>query len=386
MTTGVTGSGDPFEASDADAPRPAPLPASRVFPCTGCGASLRFDPGVGALVCSNCGTRNEVPVDPIAATAALEELDYLTFLRDQAGNEPELDRQYVTCPQCGAETTLEAGVVADACAFCAMPLVSVAAHHGRRIRPRGVVPFAIDHARARETFRRWIGGLWFAPNALKASVRNVDAIRGVYLPCWTFDARTTTEYTGQRGIDRHVQETTRHAQGETVVVTRTITDWYPASGVVHVAFDDELVPASRSIPEGLAGVLQGWDIGTLRPFADEYTAGFTMEAYQLGLEPAFDLAKTAFAGRIEGAIRADIGGNHQRVHDTRTHYDGVTFKHILLPAWICSYRFRDRPWQVVVNGQNGDIRGDRPWSPWKIGFLVLVIAMVVAIVAILNGQ
>ena len=317
---------------------------------------------------------------------AAEELDYLQHLRQQIGDEPEIAPQLVTCPQCGAETRLADDVVADACAFCATPLVSVAAHAGRQIRPRGIVPFEVDRKAAQTRFREWISGLWFAPNALAQTVRSADGARGVYLPCWTFDARTTSAYEGSRGIDRLVQEQRRDANGRTVTVTRTVTDWYPTSGEVFVAFDDTLVPASRSIPPKLAEVLADWDVSALAPYADEYVAGFTVEAYQLGLEPAFEQAKNQFQSAIEAAIHADIGGNHQRISSSQTRYDSVTFKHILLPAWICSYRFRDRAWRVVVHGQTGAVKGDRPYSPWKLAFAVLVALAMMAILALLNAE
>jgi LSD1 subclass zinc finger protein len=358
---------------------------ARVFPCTNCGASLRFDPGVGSLRCSSCGTVNDRPaVSESEQAAAQEELDYVAHLARQERAEEEVAGLLVTCPQCGATTQFDPHVVAAVCAFCATPLVSVTAHAGRQIRPRGLVPFTLTPAAAQELFRKWIDGRWFAPNALKRTVRSVQGVRGVYIPCWTFDARTTSRYVGQRGIDRIVSDTRRDANGNTVVVSRTVTDWYPASGTVQVAFDDTLVPASSSIPEHLATVLHGWDISGMVPAADEYVAGFTVEAYQLGLQPAFEQAKSIFGEGIIAAVRQDIGGSQQRVHDVSTRYDDVTFKHILLPVWICSYLFHDKSWRVVVNGQTGEVKGDRPWSAWKIAFAVIAALLVVAVLLLLN--
>jgi len=370
-----------------DSSFPASASAARVFPCTACGASLRFAPSVGRLTCPSCGTVNEPPaVDEQTRAETHEELDYLAHLHQQVGNEPEISPQLVDCPQCGAQTQFDPHVVAAVCAFCATPLVSVAAHAERRIRPRAVVPFALEPKGAQEVFRKWIAGRWFAPNALKDTVKAVQGVRGVYLPCWTFDARTTSQYTGQRGVDRIVRETRRDAQGNNVVVTRTETDWYFASGTVFQAFDDTLVPASRSIPAHLATVLQDWDVSGMQPFSDDYVAGFTVEAYQVALEPAFVEAKAVFDAAIDRAVRADIGGNHQRVLSVSTRYDDVTFKHILLPAWICSYQFHGKTWRVVVNGQTGAVKGDRPWSAWKIGFAVLGVVIVGTIVAWLSQQ
>jgi hypothetical protein len=35
---------------------------------------------------------------------------------------------------------------------------------------------------------------------------------------------------------------------------------------------------------------------------------------------------------------------------------------------------------VVVNGQTGKVKGDRPWSAWKIAGAVLAVAIVAAII------
>ena len=365
-------------------PTPSAPPGVRVFPCRACGASLRFAPSVGRLACPTCGTVNEPPaVDVAAQQATHEELDYVAHLRQQVGNEPQISPQVVSCPQCGAQTQFDANVVASVCAFCATPL-SVTGRTERRIRPRAVVPFKLEPKGAQEVFRKWIAGRWFAPNALKETVKAVNGVRGVYLPCWTFDARTTSDYQGQRGIDRIVQERRRDAQGNTVVVNHTVTDWYPVSGTVSLSFDDTLVPASHSIPANLTSVLTDWDVSGMQPYSDDFVAGFTVEAYQVGLEPAFAEAKNIFDAAIGDAIRRDIGGNHQRILGIATRYDNVTFKHILLPVWICSYQFKGRSWRVVVNGQTGAVKGDRPWSAWKIGFAVLAALAVAATVYLLQ--
>ena len=47
------------------------------------------------------------------------------------------------------------------------------------------------------------------------------------------------------------------------------------------------------------------------------------------------------------------------------------FKHILLPIWLASYRYQDKVYRFLVNGQSGEVQGERPWSVWKITFAVL---------------
>ena len=354
--------------------------AARVFACTNCGAALRFAPGVGTLTCSTCGTQNALATfDESAVAKAHEELDYRTAIQLAQGNEAAIDAQIVECPQCGAQTRFDPNVVASACAFCVTPMVSAKAHTGRQIRPSAIVPFKLETAAAQDFFRQWIGGRWFAPNALKKTVNQVEGVRGVYLPCWTFDAETSSRYEGQRGMHRQVQERVSDGKGGTITQTRIVTDWYYTNGDVDVAFNDTLVLASSSIPEHLADVLANWDVSHLVPFTDDFVAGFTVEAYQLALEPAFGKAQEIFRPQIERAAERDIGGDEQRVTSVETQYGNVAFKHILLPVWICSYKFANKSWRVVVNGQTGAVKGDRPWSPWKIGLAVVAALTVILI-------
>jgi hypothetical protein len=37
-----------------------------------------------------------------------------------------------------------------------------------------------------------------------------------------------------------------------------------------------------------------------------------------------------------------------------------SFKLILLPIWVGSYRYQDEDYKVVVNGQTGTVRAERP--------------------------
>ncbi len=85
------------------------------------------------------------------------------------------------------------------------------------------------------------------------------------------------------------------------------------------------------------------------PGAD-YAAGFTVEAYQLGLSPAFEQARECFEQRIEAAVRRDIGGDDQRVRSVHSSFSEIRFRHVLLPVCIYSYAWQQKVLQVVING------------------------------------
>ena len=75
------------------------------------------------------------------------------------------------------------------------------------------------------------------------------------------------------------------------------------------------------------------------------------------------------AGVIEGDVRHDIGGDVQRIDSINTDYSAETFKHILLPVWMAAYKYGGKSYRFLVNGQTGEVQGERPYSWWKICLL-----------------
>jgi LSD1 subclass zinc finger protein len=347
---------------------------SRKFPCNSCGAFLIYAPGTDHLKCGYCGTENTIE----ARIENIEELDFEEHIKKAEKAAPKIELYVVKCEGCGAETTLKENITADECAFCATPVLVKYADLKEEIKPRSILPFQIDKKRCESLFGSWIAGRWFAPNDLKKlAVR--DKIRGMYIPYWTFDFAATTKYTGSRGEDYTSTETyTTTENGRSVTRTRTVikTRWYRAWGTVKNFFNDVLVTASRSLPADYACKLEPWDLSKLVPYEEKYMAGFICESYQISLREGIEVAKRIADETITESIRRDIGGDHQRIDSMSSTYTDVTFKHTLLPIWLSSYRYRGKVYQFLINGQTGEVQGERPLSWIKITLLVIAIIII----------
>jgi hypothetical protein len=138
-----------------------------------------------------------------------------------------------------------------------------------------------------------------------------------------------------------------------------------------------LVSATKALPRPKLDALQPWDLAAVRPYDPAFLSGFKAQRYQIELGEGFEIAKDVMEGIIYGDVARDIGGDEQRIHSVDTRYSGVTFKHLLLPIWVSAYRFERKVFQVVVNARTGEVQGDRPYSIWKIAFLVLVILLAI---------
>jgi hypothetical protein len=87
---------------------------------------------------------------------------------------------------------------------------------------------------------------------------------------------------------------------------------------------------------------------------------------------------------IEGDVRRDIGGDEQQISAIDTRHSDETFKHILLPIWTAAYKYNGKSYRFVVNGQTGEVQGERPYSWWKIGFAVLAVVVVAGVALVLS--
>ena len=365
-------------------PFPTPAASQRQFPCKECGANLVFTPGTTHLKCPYCGSENDIPADP---TAVVAEQDFRATLAGLADQKDTVDAMFVKCTACAAESHFPANVVADKCPFCGHPIVATASTK-RLIRPQSLLPFHITKDQASHFFRTWVASRWFAPSTLKREAAR-SRITGAYIPAWTYDSDTISDYTGQRGDDYwDTEHYTAMENGRSVSKTRQVrkTRWRRASGRVFNQFDDVLVLASHSLPPKHAQALEPWDLKNLVPYRDEFLSGFVAESYQVDLAQGFEVARGIMDGHIRETIRRDIGGDHQRIDWVNTQYHGITFKHTLLPIWISAYEFRQKTYRFLVNARTGEVQGERPYSAWKITLLVLAILAALLIVIVLFNR
>ena len=353
----------------------------KTFPCHGCGAKLPYKPGTKELRCEFCGTVNAIAADD----ARIEELDFGDYVHQLEQAHESFEAQTVRCTKCGAEQQLAGNLFAGKCAFCGTGIVGDG-YARRYIKPRSLVPFQVDRAAAQEHFRKWVRGLWLAPGELKRRAQSGTAMNGTYLPYWTYDCHTESDYQGERGEDYYTTETFRNAQG--VEETRRVkhTNWFPVTGHVAHFHDDVLVMASDSLPPVLRGAASQWDLKKLVPYQPDYVSGYMAEAYRIGLREGYPIAKETIDANIYGLVRRDIGGDQQRVHGIETQYTDIRFKHVLLPVWISAYTFGGKTYRFLVNGQTGEVAGESPVSWQKTTLLVIAVIVFLIIVIALGSK
>lgn len=338
---------------------------------------MQYSPANEDLKCVYCGYVAQL--DHTAAEIEENDFNYWKDRADENGEEQTVEVNEIKCRQCGATTTLAPNISAAKCVFCSTPLILNEASIKRFWQPEYILPFKVSDKESGANFKKWLGKKWFLPSQLQKGGVNTDIFKGVYLPFWTYDADTFTQYAGERGENR--TETYRNNKGEDA--SRTVTDWYPTSGNVSVSFDDLVVPATQTLPPNIMNRLTNWDMINCVAYRKEFLAGFITEIYQTDFRDGLPKAKEKMDSAIDSSIRSDIGGSHQKVHYKNTQYNDLMFKLLLLPIWISAFQFNGKLYQFVVNGRTGQVIGQYPKSTSKIVMLIVtIIAIIAALVMI----
>lgn len=325
--------------------------------CPGCGASsgIKFDPATSRLTCPFCGLSSELhlPVRPAA------ELDFNAAIQRANVNWGYI-KKLITCSNCGGQTLYDAEQVTGACPFCGSTSVTSAAESEQIMAPNAVIPFSITKEMTQQCFVDFL----MRKRLLLKGVTDcrLENISGVYLPFWTFDTGTVTDYV----IDTNYN------------IPEGYTKPQRFTGIFYDSFDDIIVFASDKNRNPYIPRIQKFDFTKAVPYSPKYLAGFAAERYTVGINDAFERSKKKIPRRIkrditlyeEKALKTSV-----IVTDASTTYYNVKFRYVLAPIYLATYRFKNKEYQVAINGQTGAACCDAPTKIPR-----MVIALTIAII------
>jgi hypothetical protein len=358
--------------------------AGAEFTCRACGGHLEFDAGRGALVCAFCGETQTIDAPP-ERTVVEHDLEH-GLARDAARGYGVALRS-LSCGQCGAVVSYGGSTTAQRCDFCGSPQVMEHVENRNPLRPESVLPFAVDAAAAKANFAAWLGALWFRPSNLK-QLAHVREMAGMYVPYWAFDAAVHSDWSALAGYYYYVNETytTQDEKGRSVRRQRSVRKvrWRPASGSRDDVYDDVLVCASKGLPRDLTAKLEPFDTARLVPYEPSYLAGWKAEEYSIDLNAGWQRALARIEESQRQRCSEDVPGDTQAALRVSHRFGQERFKHLLLPIWIATYRYKDEPFQFLVNGQTGEVTGRAPLSVIKVALFSIACLIVLLVVVQLS--
>jgi predicted RNA-binding Zn-ribbon protein involved in translation (DUF1610 family) len=307
-----------------------------------------------------------------------QEMDIL--LAEKTGNRDwGVKIKKIVCQSCGGESVYDAMQSSGECPYCGSNQV-MEQESEDTLAPGGVCVFKIDQAQAGSNFTSWIKRKLFCPKAAKQKARP-EAFKGVYLPYWTFDAQTDSTYTARYGIER----TVRDKDGK----THTRVDWYRTSGAYSEWINDQLVCGTQRYDAGMLSSIEPFDTEDNLAYKPEYLSGFASERYSRGLSDAWEWGKKLILNHLESQVSSKVRSEHHadRVDSVRlnTAFSQVTYKYLMLPVYLSSFKYKNKVYQFMVNGQTGRVGGKSPVSALRVTVAVLIGLAVLALLwALIN--
>jgi len=354
-------------------------------PCAACGGDMLWDARRQLLRCPYCGQQAAwaPAAAPLPGQDGIAELDLEQALAS-AGSQRGWGeaRREVRCQSCQAVSVFEGHRVAQRCEFCGSPAIIDHQASEDAITPGSLLPFQHDQAQVRDLLRRWYASRRFAPGSLRRAALT-DTLHGIYLPYWTFDAQVDARWSAQAGHYYYVPVSVRGPNGSTSTRMERRVRWVPASGRLQHFFDDLAQCASSGVHTNLLQQIEPYPFKQLRPYSSEYVRGWTVERYQLDLRSAARQAAERMQQQTRQRCAAQVPGDTHRNLQVQAHYSGRTFKHVLVPVWLVTYRYGRKSYQVAVNGYTGVVAGERPYSVWKILGAVLAVLAVLGLLWLL---
>jgi hypothetical protein len=344
-------------------PAPAAAPEQQevlAFDCPKCGATTAFSAADGGLTCSHCGYYEPPEEAAVGRRAEKYEFTVETMQQDaqreaqRAAQGWDTERKEMECQNCGALTSVPPGNLTSTCPFCGSNKVIQREAPQDVLRPRFVIPFKLEAAACASIVQNWLGSSWMTPKPLQKAAALANFIP-VYLPYWTFSASTRAAWKAEVGH----QETQRYYEnGEWK--TRTVTHWRWESGEVRLRIDDLLVEGTGRLSALLMGKIKNFDMSALAAYEAKFLAGMQAQAYDIPLEKAWETGRQQMREKTRQECINQASTSQVRNFSMNLDFGDESWRYILLPIYLNTYRYEDKTFQIMVNGQTGAIAGQRP--------------------------
>ena len=341
------------------------------FRCPHCDGATAYSTDDGGLTCSFCGYHEAPQVEVVGKGA--QDFEFTVETVERSTNGWGQERKELVCNSCASHITLSTEMLSHTCPFCGSNAVVQTRAPQDVLRPRFLVPFVTTTENCRQITAVWLQNSWMLPKDLQNLARSTE-YTPIYIPFWTFDARTTAlwraeVYNTDANRRRHAAPNWKWERPLLLKLgNRDGNQWDWESGTVSHLTDDMLVSGSSQISTNLLKQMRGYRLGELVPYEATFLAGLSAQAYDVDLETAWERARKLMRAHTKAACQEQASARNMRNFSMNLDFSEESWRYILLPLYLATYRYGDKVFQVIINGQTGTIAGQRPVDWQKVGW------------------
>ena len=331
--------------------------------CPSCTASIKFNPKEGKFKCEYCGS-----------IFTLEELKEYNKTAATAKDNKKKEEQvidtydgYVSyhCGSCGAEIVADEQTAATFCVYCGNTAILKSKLAGE-FTPSRIIPFEKTKEEAIQAFKGISKGRPLMPKDFN-SEKNIEKIKGVYIPFWLYDVKVSGDVNMRGTI------VTSWSIGDTHY---TKTDTYNVVRGGTVEFHKIPVDGSTHFDNKIMNSLEPFNFNKLVNYNHAYLSGFYAEKYDEDSTKSFQEASDRAYNSTKNLL-----SNNARRYTTKTitsdtlNREQTDNEYVLLPVWMVNVKYKNKMHIFAMNGESGEFIGNIPLS----GTRVLVYSLVIFI-------
>ncbi|MCL4265159.1 MAG: hypothetical protein KJ069_18225 [Anaerolineae bacterium] len=322
------------------------------FHCPQCDATTAFSTDGGGITCAHCGYY-EAPQAALVGKGA-QQFEFTVETMARVAQGWGIERKELACNRCNAHVTIATDMLTHICPFCHSNQVVQVKAPQDVLRPRFLLPFQVDADTLRRQTAAWLGSSWLLPKDVQRLAPGTE-FTPIYVPAWTFDAQTSAGWKAE----------VAHTRTRTVGIgknrrTQTYTEWRWESGQATLTFDDLLINGASNLSPVLLNQIRHVDLTQLVAYEPHYLAGIQAQAYDVSLDAAWERARQNMRAQTKEACQRQATSQRMRNFSMNLDFRDESWRYILLPLYIAVYHYNNQPYQLLANGQNGQIAGQRP--------------------------
>lgn len=338
--------------------------------CPTCGGRVEFSPSDKKLKCEKCS--NLFPIEYKSPKEKKRIVEAIHVDNDKGFEKWKESKRTFQCKNCGAQIILNKFEMTSKCSYCnTHSLVPTQDLPG--LKPDAVIPFKISKEKANEQFKLRTKKKMFLPNDFKKNLPKTQ-IGATYLSSFSFGMDAFATYDGIRAVSRTVTRRVHTANGVRIV-TDTVTDYVPFSGNIEKLFDDIVVESSDKIEQYQINSILPYYFKECYEYNDDFLSGYSVGYYNQSIEDAVKVAEGQVLSTLDTIIR-NKHGNVTRLN-IYPKYENQKYSYVLLPLYFINFKYKDKEYLNLMNGQTGVGSGSLPKSATKITFFTLFIILIV---------
>ena len=172
------------------------------------------------------------------------------------------------------------------------------------------------------------------------------------------------------------------ARRETRTRTVTETEWWPLAGRFQRYYFGYLISGSKGLSQDLALRMMPYHLSAAKRYEPYFLAGWTSEEYSLDRDDALAHCQQEFHARAGRDISGFLPGDTQRDLQYEVRYEDTSSDLFLLPTYLLTYTYQGEQYHFIMNGQTGELYGERPLSWIRIGLYALAVVVIGLVIGI----